>query len=95
LSLFPYTSRIVLTVYDHDTFGKNDVIGATSWTIDEIRLSSVDGIYRKLDSNRFILKPFGKIPIKNVTLIVYCLIFFCFPIEFGISSAVSGGSYNN
>ena len=40
------SSRIVLTVYDHDSFGSNDIIGATSFSLSEIQKSTVDGLYR-------------------------------------------------
>lgn len=40
------SSRIVFSVYDHDSFGSNDVIGATSFSLCEIQKSTVDGLYR-------------------------------------------------
>ena len=46
LSNIDYESRIIVTVYHHDVIGSNYFIGCTSWSIQEIKKSSVDGIYR-------------------------------------------------
>ena len=46
LSNVDYSSRLIVTIYDHDSFGSDDFIGCTSWSFDEIKKSSVDGIYR-------------------------------------------------
>ena len=40
------SSRIIVSVYDHDSFGSNDFIGATSFSISELHKSTVDGLYR-------------------------------------------------
>ena len=41
-----YSSRVIVTVFDHDSIGPDDFIGCTSWSFNEVKKSSVDGIYR-------------------------------------------------
>ena len=46
------TSRIIVKVHDHNTFGKDHVIGCTSWSLAEIKQSKVDGTYRLHDKEQ-------------------------------------------
>ena len=39
---------IKVDVYDHDTIGQDDFIGRSSWSLDEIKKNSPDGIFRLL-----------------------------------------------
>ena len=42
-------TRIVIDVYDHDTIGKNDFIGRSSWSLGEVKTSSLDGVFKLLN----------------------------------------------
>ena len=46
ISQLDVSSRIIFSVYDHDSFGSNDIIGATSFSLSELQKSTVDGLYR-------------------------------------------------
>ena len=41
-------TRIVIDVFDHDTIGKNDFIGRSSWSLAEVKTSSLDGVFKLL-----------------------------------------------